>query len=68
VDPESAEGDDDDDEEDGSSAGMIQECGNCGYTMFVAKGRDFKFFGDDFKCPECGAAKDQFKSRTIEEE
>jgi rubredoxin len=68
VDPESAEGGDDDDEEDGSSAGMIQECGNCGYTMFVAKGRDFKFFGDDFKCPECGAAKDQFKSRTIEEE
>lgn len=30
------------------------------YTMFVAKGREFKFFGDGFKCPECGAGKNKF--------
>lgn len=37
------------------------ECTVCGYKMFVAKGREFKFFGDDFKCPECGAGKSKFK-------
>lgn len=30
------------------------------YKMFVAKGREFKFFGDGFKCPECGAGKNKF--------
>lgn len=29
--------------------------------MFVAQGREFKFFGDDFKCPECGAGKNKFQ-------
>lgn len=67
VDPENAEKDDEP-EDDDSASGNVFECGNCGYTMFVAKGRDFKFFGDDFSCPECGAAKDQFESRTIEED
>lgn len=38
------------------------ECGNCGYTLFVAKGREAKFFGVGFKCPQCGAEKDQFKT------
>jgi rubrerythrin len=38
------------------------ECENCGYTLFVAKGREAKFFGAGFQCPECGAAKDQFKT------
>eukprot|EP00592_Proboscia_alata_P030052 CAMPEP_0194447324 /NCGR_PEP_ID=MMETSP0176-20130528/128949_1 /TAXON_ID=216777 /ORGANISM="Proboscia alata, Strain PI-D3" /LENGTH=470 /DNA_ID=CAMNT_0039274169 /DNA_START=264 /DNA_END=1676 /DNA_ORIENTATION=- len=42
---------------------MAQECGQCGYTMFVAKGREFKFFGEGFVCPGCGAAKDQFVGR-----
>lgn len=65
VDPENAEGADEEEEE--SSTG-VYECGNCGYTLFVAKGRDFKFFGDDFECPECGAKKDQFTSRDIDEE
>lgn len=56
------------DKEDEDSAsdgptGSIFECGNCGYTLFPAKGREFKFFPDDFKCPECGAAKDQFIGR-----
>jgi rubredoxin len=68
VDPENAEGGDDDDEEEDSATGIVRECGNCGYTMFVAKGRESKFFGDDFKCPECGAGKDQFTTRTIEED
>lgn len=38
------------------------ECGDCGYTLFVAKGREAKFFGAGFKCPQCGAEKDQFKT------
>jgi len=38
------------------------ECTECGYVMFPAKGREFKFFGDDFKCPTpgCGADKSAF--------
>jgi rubredoxin len=39
----------------------VYECGECGYTLFVAKGRESKFFGEGFKCPECGAAKKEFK-------
>jgi len=38
----------------------IYECAGCGYTLFPSAGRDFKFFPDDFVCPECQAAKDQF--------
>lgn len=67
ADPENAEGGDDD-EEEGDSDGTVRECENCGYTLFVAKGRDFKFYGDDFTCPECGAPKDKFKTRKIEED
>ena len=37
------------------------ECSQCGTTMFVAKGREFKFFGDNFKCGTCGAGKEFFK-------
>ena len=44
-----------------SASGNVQECSECGYTLFVAQGRDFKFFNSDFKCPECGASKDKFK-------
>jgi len=32
----------------------------CGYTLFPAAGRESKFFGDDFKCPQCGADKSHF--------
>jgi len=39
------------------------ECEDCGYTLFPAAGREEKFFGDDFVCPDCGAAKDKFKER-----
>lgn len=33
------------------------ECTQCGFTLFVAKGREFKFFGDNFKCGTCGPAR-----------
>lgn len=36
------------------------ECGECGYTLFIAAGREGKFFGDTYKCPECGAPKSKF--------
>jgi rubredoxin len=41
----------------------VYECGQCGFTLFVAQGRESKFYGSEFKCPECGAAKEQFKAR-----
>jgi len=56
--------DSDDDDDNESPAGTVFECGECGYTMFPAKGREFKFIGADFKCPECGAAKDKFVDRS----
>merc|ERR1719198_1721260 len=31
------------------------ECSDCGYIIFPAAGREGKFFGDDFCCPNCGA-------------
>lgn len=46
----------------------VYECSDCGYTLFVAKGRESKFYGEGFKCPECGAAKDKFKPKDIEED
>jgi rubrerythrin len=64
ADPENAIGEADDDD-DALPASNVYECGECGYTLFIAKGREFKFFGDDFKCPECGAAKDKFNARDM---
>ena len=64
VNPEEAE--DDDDEEEGPEAGSVSncfECSQCGYTLFVAQGRESKFFGEGFKCPECGAPKSKFEAR-----
>mmetsp|Transcript_14694 Transcript_14694/g.20981 ORF Transcript_14694/g.20981 Transcript_14694/m.20981 type:complete len:483 (+) Transcript_14694:150-1598(+) len=55
--PEEA-GDDEDEQE--TPTGNVFECGECGFTLFIAEGRDFKFYGADFKCPECGAEKDKF--------
>lgn len=46
----------------------VYECSECGYTLFIAKGREFKFYGDDFKCPECGAEKDKFNARDMDAE
>ncbi|CAB9501733.1 expressed unknown protein [Seminavis robusta] len=65
---EAAEDDDDDDDSSATSPSNVYVCGNCGYTLFIAKGREFKFYGDDFSCPECGAKKDQFKPANIEED
>jgi len=36
------------------------ECTKCGYVLFPAAGREFKFFGEGFTCPGCGATKDDF--------
>ncbi len=63
LNPEEATGDDDDDDDDDSPTGSVYECGECGYTLFIAQGRDFKFFSDTFECPECGAKKDKFVGR-----
>lgn len=38
------------------------------YKMFVAKGREFKFFGDAFKCPECGAGKNKFTEEDMDDD
>lgn len=43
------------------------ECTKCGYVMFPAAGREFKFYGDDFKCPNCGADKDAFVDNGVVE-
>jgi DNA-directed RNA polymerase subunit RPC12/RpoP len=65
VDPENAiEGTDDND----TPTSNVYECSDCGYTIFVARGRESKFYGEGFKCPECGAAKDKFKPKDIEED
>mmetsp|Transcript_13230 Transcript_13230/g.27388 ORF Transcript_13230/g.27388 Transcript_13230/m.27388 type:complete len:451 (+) Transcript_13230:82-1434(+) len=45
----------------------VMECKDCGYTLFIAKGREQKFFGEGFKCPECGSPKDRFEPKVIEE-
>lgn len=59
--PEEAEEDDDDSGDEPVS--NVYECGECGFTLFVAEGRESKFFGSDFKCPECGAPKEKFQAR-----
>ncbi|KAI0562236.1 Rubredoxin-like protein [Gracilaria domingensis] len=43
------------------------QCSDCGYTLFPAAGREFKFYGDDFVCPACGAPKDRFVDVNAEE-
>jgi len=35
-------------------------CSGCGYTLFPARGREAAFFTDNFKCPMCGASRDEF--------
>jgi rubrerythrin len=60
--PEESVKDDDKPGDDGPVSN-VYECSQCGFTLFVAQGRESKFFGQDFKCPECGAPKDKFKAR-----
>lgn len=43
------------------------QCTECGYTLFPAAGREFKFYGDDFVCPACGSPKDKFIDLNAEE-
>eukprot|EP00184_Porphyridium_aerugineum_P007448 CAMPEP_0184693968 /NCGR_PEP_ID=MMETSP0313-20130426/2057_1 /TAXON_ID=2792 /ORGANISM="Porphyridium aerugineum, Strain SAG 1380-2" /LENGTH=162 /DNA_ID=CAMNT_0027152163 /DNA_START=395 /DNA_END=883 /DNA_ORIENTATION=+ len=38
----------------------VYKCSGCGYELWVARGREFKFFGDNYKCPVCGTGKDGF--------
>jgi rubredoxin len=45
-------------------------CNNCGYTIFPARGREGKFFPDNFRCPTCKAPKESFidiRDEVIEE-
>lgn len=39
-------------------------CEKCGFTMFPARGREGKFFPDDYKCLQCGAPKESFFDMT----
>ena len=55
------------DEEEGPVSN-VYECSQCGFTLFVATGRESKFYGDSFTCPECGAPKDKFMARDDVEE
>lgn len=38
----------------------VFKCEGCGYEMYPARGREFKHFGDKFKCPLCGTGKEGF--------
>ena len=67
MDPEDQKAAEEEGDEDDGPASNVYECSECGYTLFIAQGREFKFYGDDFKCPECGAAKDKFNAKDIEE-
>jgi rubredoxin len=60
------EADEDKGDDDMTPSGNVQECTECGFTLFVAEGRDFKFFNAGFTCPECGASKDKFKPVTMD--
>jgi predicted RNA-binding Zn-ribbon protein involved in translation (DUF1610 family) len=68
VNPEEATENDNNTSSDSNSTSNVYECGNCGFTLFVATGRESKFFGDTFKCPECGAAKTEFKARNTDDD
>lgn len=60
-------GDDDNTGDSSPISGGAKECTKCGYTMFIAAGREGKFFASGFTCPECGAGRDQFKEVNIEQ-
>ena len=57
---------DEDEDDSGPTSGGAKECGNCGYTMFIAAGREGRFFSSGFTCPECGAGRDQFKDVDVD--
>jgi len=53
--------------EDTKAPSNVMGCNECGYTLFIAKGREEKFFGPNFKCPECGSGKDSFEPKDLDE-
>lgn len=55
-----------DDNDSGPTSGGAKECGNCGYTLFIAAGREGRQFPSGFVCPECGSGRDQFKDVDID--
>merc|ERR1711935_296132 len=63
-DPENAIGGDEDDK----PTSNVMGCQDCGYTLFIAKGRESKFFGEGFTCPECGSPKDRFQPKDMDED
>ncbi|KAL1522987.1 hypothetical protein AB1Y20_017950 [Prymnesium parvum] len=36
------------------------QCESCGFTIFPARGREGKFFPDDYRCQNCNAKKEAF--------
>ena len=60
-DEDDASGGDGEDEDVEAGDGTHEfECTKCGYVLFPAAGREFKFFGAGFTCPGCGAGKEEF--------
>lgn len=55
--------DEEEEEEEQESMHNVYECSQCGNIMYIAEGRESKFFGPDFKCSECGAPKSAYKAR-----
>lgn len=68
VDAEDQKAADEEAEQESEPASNVYGCTECGYTLFIAKGREFKFYGEDFRCPECDCGKDKFKARDLDAE
>jgi len=55
------------DEDEDMEVSNVMECEKCGYVLFIAEGREKKFFGPGFRCPECQCGKKDFKPKDMEE-
>ncbi|KAK4528627.1 hypothetical protein GAYE_SCF62G6572 [Galdieria yellowstonensis] len=51
-----------------SKAAHAYQCQNCGYTIYPAAGREFKFFGESFVCPQCKSPKSEFVDISSEDD
>jgi len=60
IDPGGSPVDDVPEDVDRASGTHEYECTKCGYVLFPAAGREFKFFGEGFTCPGCGSGKEAF--------
>jgi len=67
ADDEDEEEEEEEEAQDRGEGTHEYECTKCGYIMFPAAGREFKFYGDDFKCPTCGADKGSFVDNGVVE-